>query len=231
MGVDRRGFGQALLGLLAGGLAGGRAAGQPGPSPRVQTPDVPKLPWRLDGGVKVFNLVAEPVRREFLPGRAFDLWGFNGSVPGPTIEVDQGDRVRIHFTNRLPEGITVHWHGLEVPVPMDGVPFISQPLVMPGESFTYEYTLHQAGTFFYHSHMPMQEMMGLLGFFIIHPREPFDPPVQHDYCLALQEFAVLPNNTVPNTMAMEFNWLTINGRAAPTAHHCSSNRAIVSGCG
>jgi FtsP/CotA-like multicopper oxidase with cupredoxin domain len=74
------------------------------------------------------------------------LWGYNGSAPGPTIEVVDGDRVRILFENRLPEPTTVHWHGLEVPIAMDGVPAISQPEVEPGGRFTYEFTLHQPST-------------------------------------------------------------------------------------
>src|SRR5262249_37902500 len=104
--------------------------------------DVPKLPYEIDKGVKVFKLVAEPVKAEFVPGKVFEVWGYNGSMPGPTIEVNEGDRVRVVFENRLPEPQTVHWHGLEVPIAMDGVPAISQPLVMPGEQFTYEFTVH-----------------------------------------------------------------------------------------
>jgi FtsP/CotA-like multicopper oxidase with cupredoxin domain len=183
----------------------------------VQTLDVPKLPFELDRGVKVFRLVAEHVKREFLPGKVFDVWGYSGSMPGPTIEVVQGDRVRILFENRLPEPTTVHWHGLEVPIGMDGVPAISQPEVEPGGQFTYEFTLHQHGTFFYHSHGAMQEMLGMLGLFIIHPRKPYRPPVQKDFGIVLQEWAVLPNNTIPNTLSMEFNWLTFNGKAGPAA--------------
>lgn len=181
----------------------------------VITPDVPKLAYTLENGIKVFHLIAEPVRQEFIPGRVFDVWGYNGHVPGPTIEVMEGDRVRFLFHNKLPEATTVHWHGLEVPIEMDGVPGISQPLVEPGEMFTYEFTLHQNGTFFYHSHMAMQEMMGPIGLFIIHPKKPYQPPVQKDFGLILQEFAVLPNNTIPNSLSMEFNWLTINGKSGP----------------
>ncbi|MBI3950878.1 MAG: copper oxidase [Acidobacteria bacterium] len=181
----------------------------------VITPDVAKLPWTMENGVKVFHLVAEVVKREFLPGKVFDVWGYNGSMPGPTIEVNEGDRVRIIFHNKLPEPTTVHWHGVEVPVPMDGVPFISQPPVEPGGEYIYEFTIHQNGTFFYHTHMAMQEMMGMIGLFIIHPKKPYQPAVHKDFGLILQEWAILPNNTIPNTMSMEFNWLTINGKAGP----------------
>ena len=181
----------------------------------VVAPDLGKLPYEMDGGTKVFKLVAEVVKQEVLPGKVFNLWGYNGSAPGPTIEVMEGDRVRIVFENRLPEFTTVHWHGLEVPIGMDGVPAISQPVVEPGGRFTYEFTLHQHGTFFYHSHGAMQEMMGMLGLFIIHPKTPYAPVVQKDYALVLQEYAVLPNNPTPNSLSMEFNFLTFNGKAAP----------------
>jgi FtsP/CotA-like multicopper oxidase with cupredoxin domain len=181
----------------------------------VVTPDVPKMPWRLDNGVKVFTITVEHVRTEFIPGRVVDAWGFNGSVPGPTIEVVEGDRVRFVVQNRLPEPFTMHWHGLEIPVDMDGMPGISQPPIAPGGTFTYEFTVRQNGTFFYHSHMAMQEMMGLIGLFIIHPPTPHLPRVDRDFGLILQEWAILPNNTIPNSLAMEFNWLTINGKSGP----------------
>jgi FtsP/CotA-like multicopper oxidase with cupredoxin domain len=241
MTVRRRNFLQAALGVTAGTVGSwvSRAMAQPGghgsaggaarlstvapPPPGTGTPlpvtvpDVPKLPWVRDGDVKVFRLVAEPIKAEFVPGRVVDVWGYNGHNPGPTIEVNEGDRVRILFENRLPEPTTVHWHGLEVPIEMDGVPVISQPLVAPGARFTYEFTVNQNGTFFYHTHMAMQEMIGLLGFFIIHPGQAYRPPVHKDFGIVLQEWAVLPHNTIPNTLSMEFNWLTFNGKAGPAA--------------
>ncbi|HZI20229.1 MAG TPA: copper oxidase [Pyrinomonadaceae bacterium] len=183
----------------------------------VHVPDVPRLPYTIEGGVKVFRLVPEVVEWELIPGKKIIGWGYNGSVPGPTIEVNEGDRVRIVVTNRLPEATSMHWHGLEVPPEMDGVPFLNQPLIEPGQTFTYEFALHQNGTFFYHSHMAMQEMMGMIGFFIIHPKRAYAPKVDRDFGLVLQEWALLPNNPIPNTMAMEFNWLTLNGKAGPAA--------------
>ncbi|HEV2799127.1 MAG TPA: copper oxidase [Pyrinomonadaceae bacterium] len=181
----------------------------------VQVPDVPRLPWTLEGNVKVFHLVPEVVKWQLIPGKDIYGWGYNGSVPGPTIEINEGDRVRIHVTNKLPEGTSMHWHGLEVPPSQDGVPFLNQPLIEPGQTFTYEFSVNQNGTFFYHSHMAMQEMMGMIGFFIVHPKKPYAPKVDRDFGLVLQEWALLPNNPIPNTLAMEFNWLTINGRSGP----------------
>ncbi|MGQ0736131.1 MAG: multicopper oxidase family protein [Acidobacteriota bacterium] len=181
----------------------------------IVTPDVPDLPWRLDGQIKVFDLTVGHVRTEFIPGRLVDAWGFNGSVPGPTIQVNEGDRVQLNVHNRLPEPFSMHWHGLEIPVDMDGMPGISQDAIPPDGHFTYEFTLKQNGTCFYHSHMAMQEMMGLIGLFIIHPRTAHVPRVDRDFGVILQGWAILPNNTIPNSLAMEFNWLTMNGKAGP----------------
>ncbi len=196
-------------------------ATQASSQPMVITPDVPHLPWKMENGVKVFHLSAEIIQREILPAsdmgpaKRVKIWGYNGSVPGPTIEVNEGDHVRIYFHNNLPEHTTVHWHGLEIPVNMDGVPYVSQEPVKPGGVFVYDFTLHQNGTYFYHSHGAMQEMMGMIGLFIIHPQKSFSPPVQRDFGLIVQEFAILPNNEIANSMAMEYNWLTINGKSAP----------------
>ena len=195
-----------------------QAAGQYVP---VQTPDLPKLEYTMEGNVKVFNLRAEVVHCEVMPkthmgpARKMWAWGYNGSVPGPMIEVVEGDRVRVVFENKLPEPTTIHWHGLEIPIEMDGTPFISQPMVEPGGVFIYEFTVNQHGTFFYHSHGAMQEMLGMIGLFIIHPKMPHTPKVDKDYGIILQEWALLPSNDVPNTLSMEFNWLTMNGRSAP----------------
>ncbi len=195
-----------------------QAAGQYVP---VQTPDLPKVEYTMDNGVKVFNLRAEVVHCEIMPkthmgpARKMWAWGYNGSVPGPMIEVVEGDRVRVIFENKLPEPTTVHWHGLEIPIGMDGTPYISQPMVEPGGVFIYEFTVNQNGTFFYHSHGAMQEMLGMIGMFVIHPKAPHTPRVDKDYGIILQGWALLPNNDVPNTFSMEFNWLTMNGKSAP----------------
>src|SRR5579859_7921392 len=181
----------------------------------VETPDVPQLPWRMVDGAKEFRLIAEPVTQELIPGKVVNLWGYNGTAPGPTIQVTQGDRVRIILENHLPEPTSMHWHGFEIPMDMDGAPGSSQDPIPPGGRFVYEFTLHQAGTFFYHSHMAMQEMMGMIGAFVMHPKENYLPAVDRDFAIILQEFAVLPNNPVPNSMNMEFNWLTLNGKCGP----------------
>src|SRR6202043_184375 len=181
----------------------------------AESPDIPNLPFHMDGNVKEFHLIAEPVKQEIVPGRVVDLWGYNGSAPGPTIQVNQGDRVRVIVDNHLPEATSMHWHGFEVPADMDGAPGSSQDPIAPGGRFVYEFTLRQEGTYFYHSHMAMQEMMGMIGAFVMHPKNAYKPRVDKDFVIILQEYAVLPNINVPNSMNMEFNWLTFNGKAGP----------------
>lgn len=188
-----------------------------GANPPVITTDVGDLPYTMDNGVKVFELTAQVLQREIAPNKTIDVWGFNGSAPGPTIQVNEGDRVRVIFRNRLPEASSIHWHGFEDQIRYDGMPGISQQPVLPGADFTYEFNIHQSGTYFYHSHMAMQEMAGMLGAFIMHPKEPYQPACDKDFAILLQEYAVLPNNVVPNTMSMEFNWLVLNGKAGPAS--------------
>jgi hypothetical protein len=214
---NRRLFFRNAFGAGAGLFSASSVRGQvaSGPPVPVQSPDLKDLPFTVDNEVKVFHLVAEPVKQQIAPNKTIDVWGFNGSAPGPTIQVTQGDRVRIIVDNHLPEPTSMHWHGFEIPLDMDGGPGISQDPIKPGGRFTYEFTLHQEGTYFYHSHMAMQEMMGSLGAFIMHPKQAYAPRVDKDFVVLLQEYAVLPNNTVPNTMNMEFNWLVLNGKAGP----------------
>ena len=196
---------------MSGDMPGMKMKGKKGSIPDhgspvpVETPDAPDLPFRMDGNVKEFHLIAEPVKQEIVPGRVVDLWGYNGSAPGPTIQVTRGDRVRIIVDNHLPEATSMHWHGFEIPVEMDGAPGASQDPIPPGGRFVYEFTLNQEGTYFYHSHMAMQEMIGMIGAFVMHPKETYKPRVDKDFVIILQEYAVLPNINVPNTMNMEFN--------------------------
>jgi FtsP/CotA-like multicopper oxidase with cupredoxin domain len=201
----------SYLGKLTPALT--RKAGEP-PVP-VETPDLPKLAPKMVDGVKEFHLVANHTRREFLPGEWMDVWGYNDSMPGPTIEATEGDKVRFILHNALPESTTLHMHGIELPNRFDGVHGVTQEPIKPGESFAYEFTLHQHGTFFYHSHGPMQEGLGMAGLFIIHPKSAYLPPVDHDFALLIQEWAIMPASTIPNVTSMEFNWFTLNGRSAP----------------
>lgn len=185
-----------------------------GPAPFV-APDLEKLPWKMVDGAKEFHLVSMPVEREFLPGYKMNVFGFNGSMPGPTIEVNQGDRVRIIVTNELPEDTFVHWHGFELPIQYDGAATLTQNPIKPGKSMVFEFDVHEEGTFFYHSHVPMQEAFGQVGWFIVHPKKVFDPPVDRDFGLIFQNFHIAPTQTVSDSWAMDWNWHTINGRSGP----------------
>src|SRR4051812_26653290 len=118
---NRRNFFARVAAAGAGILATRQLVAQPAAvNLPIETPDLPKLPWRMVDGAKEFHLTAEVVRTEFTSGRVVDGWGYKGSIPGPTIEVNEGDRVRIVFENKLPEMTALHWHGLEAPMDMEG---------------------------------------------------------------------------------------------------------------
>jgi FtsP/CotA-like multicopper oxidase with cupredoxin domain len=184
----------------------------------VITPNGRTLPFKIVGGVKVFHLIAEEVDHEFVPGLKAKCWSYNGGVHGPTIEAVQGDRVRIYVTNKLPAPTTVHWHGIILPSGMDGVSGLSQPPIPPGETYVYEFTLQQHGTFMYHSHHDSmtQDALGLTGMFVIHPRKPTGPKVDRDFVILLHEWRIDPDTSRPNLLEMvEFNIFTMNGKAFP----------------
>jgi hypothetical protein len=132
------------------------------------------LPWRMKDGWKEFHLVAEPVRRQMAPGMTAQLWGYNGQSPGPTIECVEGDKVRIFVTNKLPEHTTIHWHGILLPNGMDGVGGLTQPQILVGKTYVYEFQMKKSGTFMYHPHADemVQMAMGMMGFLVVHPKDP-----------------------------------------------------------
>jgi manganese oxidase len=152
------------------------------------------LPWRMNGDWKEFHLVAEPVVREFVPGMNGHLWGYNGQSPGPTIEAVEGDKVRIFVTNKLPEHTTVHWHGMLLPCGMDGVGGVTQPHIKPGKTFVYEFVLQKSGTFMYHPHADemVQMAMGMMGFFVVHPRDPKLHRVDRDFVFLMSSYDIDP---------------------------------------
>jgi FtsP/CotA-like multicopper oxidase with cupredoxin domain len=176
------------------------------------------LPWRMKDGVKEFHLVAEPVVREIAPGMKANLWGYNGQSPGPTIEVVEGDRVRIFVTNKLPEATSVHWHGQLLPNGMDGVAGLSQPAIAPGKTYVYEFVARYAGTFMYHPHADemAQIGMGMMGSWVTHPKDPRRHAVDRDFVFLLNAYDIDAGSYTPkvNTM-LDFNIWTINSRAFP----------------
>lgn len=193
----------------------------------VITPGIKDLPYTYDEGIKYFTLIAEEIVWELVDGIFVKAWGYNGSTPGPTIRVFPGDRVCIRVINHLPERTSVHWHGLEVPNIMDGVPPIEpSPYIEPGEYFDYTFTINNPpGTYMYHSHVnvSIQDNAGLLGGLIVE-----DPRMQNrkkykDYLCLLQEWAIgalpwgdLTKGTYDLTFVKpEFNFFTINGKCYP----------------
>lgn len=176
------------------------------------------LPYVMKNGTKEFHLVAEEVNHEFSPGMVAKCWGYNGSTPGPTIEAVEGDRVRILVTNNLPEHTTVHWHGLKLPCGMDGVGGLNQPHIRPGETYAYEFTLRQNGTYMYHPHADemLQIAVGMMGLFIIHPKDPLFRPVDRDFAFLLHEWAIHPGTYRPDPAVMlDFNLFTFNSKVFP----------------
>ncbi len=184
----------------------------------VITPNNVALPWKIVDGVKVYHLVAQEVEHELAPGLKARCWGYNGRVHGPTIEAAEGDRVRIYVTNKLPAGTSVHWHGVLVPNGMDGVAGLNQPIIRPGETFRYEFTLRQHGTHMYHSHHDemTQMALGTVGPFIIHPRVPKGPRPDRDFVLMLHEWRIDVGTSRPNPNEMlDFNVFTFNAKVFP----------------
>lgn len=131
-------------------------------------------PSAQTGKTKTFELVAGVSQWEVRKGSVFEIWGYNDRLPGPEIRVTEGDRASITVKNNLPQATAVHWHGLRVPNPMDGVPHVTQELIEPGKSFTYEFTIKNTpGTYMYHSHHNVMEQIskGMYGLFIVEPAE------------------------------------------------------------
>jgi hypothetical protein len=204
--------------LLGSILVPAASAAARRPYTPVVTPNGSTLPWERVDGVKVFRLIVEEIEWEMAPGMTIKAWGYNGQTPGPTIEAVEGDQVRIYVTNKLPEATAVHWHGILLPSGMDGVTGLSQRGIPPGETFVYEFKLRQHGTQMYHSHGDEMVQIGLgsMGFFIIHPKEPENPPIDRDYALMLSEWYVDPGTSTPDPSVMtDFNIFTFNSRAFP----------------
>lgn len=182
------------------------------------------LDFRWEDDVKVFEITASPVRWNILDDVRVTAYAYNGTVPGPLIRVTEGDKVRIDFTNKLPVPTTIHWHGIEVPNAMDGVPDMTQDPIQPGDTFTYEFEARPAGTFMYHSHFEpdVQISVGLYAPFIIDPividpKEPEVPAPDADVSLMLSEWRIDDGRTFAAMPmeGMEPNYFTINGKAFP----------------
>ncbi|MGN6105628.1 MAG: multicopper oxidase domain-containing protein [Kofleriaceae bacterium] len=197
-------------------LTKGRAVAGESYTPVVM-PNGRTLPFEKKGGVKVFHLIAEPVKHEIAPGLEIEAWGYNGMTPGPLIECVEGDTVRFYVTNKLPEPTTVHWHGVILPAGMDGVAGLTQPAIPIGKTFKYEFVMKKAGTFMYHPHFDemTQIALGMVGMIVVHPRRRDGRRVR-DYSLMAHEWMIPIGSRRPNPLAMnDFNVLTFNHKAFP----------------
>jgi FtsP/CotA-like multicopper oxidase with cupredoxin domain len=218
--------------LAAGGTLLRRASAQTPAAPSLppRTPATPSartsvttlqgrsLPFEMKDGVKEFRLVAGEYTQEFAPGFKVKVWGYNGMSPGPTIEAVEGDRVRILVTNKLPEHTSVHWHGVLLPSGMDGVGGLSGPHIKPGETYAYEFILRQHGTQMYHPHGDemLQIALGMMGMFIIHPKDPDEGRVDRDFAWMPHAWKIDPGTSRPNPAEMtDFNIWSLNGRVFP----------------
>lgn len=191
----------------------------PNVQPATQTEGGQPLTYREENGVKVFEITAKAVLWPILDETTVTAYTYNGTVPGPMIRVSEGDQVRVIVKNELPVATTIHWHGVEVPNAMDGVPGVTQDPIQPGETFTYEFTAKPAGTFMYHSHFEgdVQVGAGLYAPFIIAPKEPESNPPVVDKVLMISEVRIKDGQTYAAmpVSGMEPNYFTINGKSFP----------------
>ena len=203
---------------MGSGLMQDEPVSSAGVSPATENEGGQLLPFKLDGDVKVFELTARPVLWKINAETQVTAWTYNGTVPGPLIRVTEGDKVRVVFTNKLPDPTTIHWHGLPVPNKMDGVPPLTQEAIQPGQTFTYAFEAKPAGTFMYHSHVDTdtQINIGLFGGFIVDPKNWEQTKPDVDVVMILNEWRVIDGVTYPAMPAMgEPNFFTINGKTYP----------------
>ena len=170
-------------------------------------PALPPLAAGKPGATRTIYLIAEVKRWTIVPGVETDAWTYNGTVPGPTIHVRQGDRLRVIFTNHLPAPTTIHWHGARVPADMDGTPGFSQSPVQPGQTFIYEFTASEPGTYVYPTHVDDLNQLdrGLYGALIVEPRAPAER-VDRDYLMLISSWKVFSTTE---------NYFSINGKSYP----------------
>ena len=148
--------------------------------------------------VREFHFSASATRVNLGAGPDFIAWTYNGQVPGPEIRVKEGEIIRVVLKNYLPEGTTIHWHGIPIVNAMDGVPGVTQQSVKPGETFVYEFEARPAGTFIYHSHVGYQLDQGLYGPLIIEPAKPQES-YDREYSLVLEDWVMKDGGGIART--------------------------------
>lgn len=161
------------------------------------------LEYTMDGDTKVFEITCSNIEWETEPGKVFPAFAYNGMVPGPEIRITEGDKVRFVVTNEMNQSTSIHWHGVDVPNDQDGVPFVTQSPIKPGETYVYEFVAPNPGSHMYHSHHNSLEQVvgGLLGALIIEPKDKRDEPIID------REYTMILNDT--------FMGFTINGKSFP----------------
>ena len=223
----------AHLGAVALALACGRDADEP-PLAAAATP-AQRAVAEFDGAypieaapqgtLRTFDIVAAPTEHTLGVGDPIAVWAYNGGVPGPTLRIRLGETLRVNFKNGLPQETTIHWHGVRVPNAMDGVPHMTQPPVLPGESFAYEFTPKDAGTFWFHPHVRSSEQVerGLYGVLVVEDAEP--PPYDRDVVWILDDWRldatgeIDPQFNTRHDLAHDGRWgnvRTVNGRVGET---------------
>jgi FtsP/CotA-like multicopper oxidase with cupredoxin domain len=179
---------------------------------------------RPKGRVREFAIRAAPVVVPLFDGKEVAVWAYNGKVPGPTLRVRLGETLRVRFRNDLPQPSTIHWHGVRVPNAMDGVPGVTQPPVLPGGEFVYEFTPKDAGTYWFHPHVRASEQVerGLFGVLVVEDERP--PPYSRELVLVLDDWLVdsasriVEKFNTPHELAHDGRWgnvITVNGRTLP----------------
>ena len=222
------GLGVSLLPLACGDgkpAPGGSAARAPTLHERLHAEFDGAYPDELaaTGSVHEVELVAAPTEVQ-IGGRMLEVWAYNGQVPGPTLRLRLGDTLRARFVNRLPQETTIHWHGVRVPNAMDGVPHVTQPPVRPGETFDYEFTPKDAGTYWFHPHVRGSEQVerGLHGVLIVEDPDPRS--YTQDVMWVVDDWRLDDTGQIDgrfNTrhdLAHDGRWgrlRTVNGRSAP----------------
>ena len=217
----------ALLGMVFCAVpAGAQASLQPpGWDSGLKLAEAPDL--NADPRIVEIDMDARVTPLEILPGRRVDAWTYNGGIPGPLVRVRVGDRLIVHFTNHLPQETTVHWHGLRIPIAMDGVPEVSQPPVPTGGTFTYDFVVPDAGLYWYHPHVmsAAQVGFGLYGALLVEdPAGQSDVAVADETVLVLSDIGLddhggLESPTSGGSTGMAFgregNQVLVNGRVRP----------------
>lgn len=178
-----------------------------------------------NGEMVDFEFAAIPAAVELFPETKTKVWAYDGRVPGPTLRIHLGQTLRLKFTNSLPQPTTIHWHGVRVPHAMDGVPGVTQSPIEPGDSFVYEFTPKDPGTYWFHPHVRGAEQLerGLYGALIVEDAKP--DPYSRDLVWILDDWRLMEDAQIYDKfvtggdISHDGRWgnvPTVNGRVQPT---------------